>query len=432
MKKLLSLILALILIFSISIIPAYADGSHSAKGTVEVHAGETVQGQFTTSSTAANYKITATDTMYYKFTFTNQSVELKTGITFADDLLNLFLGKFSVEITDQYGTKLANLSVRCGYEGNVSLKLTKDQTYYIKITTSADGYYKMKVEAFEDIAGNTWNAAAETASVGQLISSIDAEGDKDWFYFKTDNTDSFYEFSIENISGSSTMKMYLYEYVEGAGQVPLRDTFNISAYSSDISKKLLKLKPNTKYYLCIYLNSGIGGYQLDITQTLDAVGDVQENSYNVNIDTKVTTALDAQYDVDWFKFTTKDYDAYYYFNIDNLGITNDLRLAVYDKDGNELDRQSVYTGSDLELDTKLEPNTEYYFKVYAATSGFGNYSFTVTDIPDPFANEQENAGEIELNTTISESVGGVDDVDFYKFTTAEYDAYYYFNLDNLG
>lgn len=432
MKKLLSLILALVLIFSLSIIPAYADGTHFSKSTVEVHAGETIRGQFTVNSTAAYYKITATDNMYYKFTFTNQSVELKTGISIADDFLNLFLGKYSVEITDQYDTVLSNLTVRCGYIGNVSLKLTKGQTYYIKITTSADGYYKMQVDAFEDIAGNSWQTAAETESVGQLISSIDADGDKDWFYFTTDNTDSFYEFSIENISGSSTMKMYLYEYVEGAGQVPLRDTFNISASRSYTSEKLLKLKPNTKYYLCIYLNSGIGGYQLDITQTLDAVGDVQENSYNVNTDTKVTTALDASYDVDWFKFTTKNYDAYYYFNIENLGITNDLRLAVYDKDGNELDRQSVYTGSNLELDTKLEPNTEYYFKVYAAMSGFGNYSFTVTDIPDPFANEQENAGEIELNTTISESVGGMGDVDFYKFTTAEYDAYYYFNLDNLG
>ena len=432
MKKLLSVILAFVLVFSLCVIPASANGTHASKGATVVNAGDVVQGQFTTSSTAAYYKITATDTMYYKFTFTNQSVELKTGISIADSFLNLFFAKFDVQITDQYDADLANLTVRCGYSGNVSLKLTKGQTYYIKITTNADGYYKMAVDAFVDIAGNSWNTAYETMSVGQLISSIDADGDKDWFYFQTDDTDSFYNFDLENISGSSTMHMYLYEYVEGAGQVPLRDTFSISASRSDTANKLLKLKPNTKYYLCIYLNSGIGGYQLDIKQTLDAVGDTQENAYKVDTDTKVTTALDGKGDVDWFKFTTKDYDAYYYFNMDNLSIDNDYFLYVYDAAGNEIGFGRSYSDYGISKNFKLSPNTEYYFKIYALSSGTGNYNFVINDIADSHANEQENATQIQLDREISACVSGDGDIDFFKFTTEDFDAYYYFDMENLS
>jgi hypothetical protein len=290
----------------------------------------------------------------------------------------------------------------------------------------------MKVDAFSDIAGNTWNTATKTESVGQLISSIDANGDKDWFYFETDETDSFYKFALENISGSSTMRLYLYEYVEGAGQVPLRETFSISASSSDTTNKLLKLKPDTKYYLSISLNSGVGGYQLDIVQTVDAVADTKDKAFNVQTDTKITTALDAENDLDFFKFTTKEYDAYYYFNIDNLGVSNDLRMAVYDKDGNELDNQSVYTGSDLTLDTKLEPNTEYYFKIYASYTGKGNYTITVIPKADPYPNTFEEAKKIDLNKEITESITGKEDVDFFKFTTTDIPAFYHINMQNLG
>ena len=431
-KRLFSLILVLIFVISTAVIPASADGTHASKAAVAVDAGRVVQGQFTVSSTAAYYKITATDNMYYKFTFTNQSVELKTGISIADDFLNLFFGKYDVKITDQYDSQLANLSVKCGYMGNVSLKLTKGQTYYINLTTNADGYYKMQVEAFKDIAGNSWQTAASTESVGQLISSIDAEGDKDWFTFQTDDTDSYYDFSLENISGSSRMYMYLYEYVEGAGQTPLRETFNISAYSSNTSKKQLKLKSNTKYYLSIYSSSGIGGYQVDIMQTLDAVADTQDKAFEVETDTKITTALDGRDDIDFYRFTTKDYDAYYYFNIDNLSIDNTYYIYLYDVNGNQIDYASTYSSYDLSLNERLEPNTEYYFLIKSTSSGVGNYAFTITDIADPFENTRAEAGKIELDTEVRESIGGYGDVDFYKFTTKDYYAYYYFDIENLS
>ena len=50
--------------------------------------------------------------MYYNFSFENQSVEARTGISIADKFLNLFLGKISVQITDQYEKILSDFTVK--------------------------------------------------------------------------------------------------------------------------------------------------------------------------------------------------------------------------------------------------------------------------------------------------------------------------------
>ena len=433
MKKMrfISLILALILVFTTTI-PAAADGTHAAKSAVEVFDGDVIQDQFTEGHTFGNYVITATETKYYKFTFDNQSVEARTGISIADSFINLFFGKINIQILDSAETIKADFSVRCGYSGNVSLKLTQGSTYRIKVTTDLYGYYRMRVNSYTDIGGDTWETATETLSVGQMISSIDAPGDKDWYYFETDDTDSFYNFNLENISGLSNLYMYVYEYVEGAGERPLRDTFNMYASHSYTTNHQLKLKPNSKYYVCIYLNSGIGGYQLDIVQTLDAVGDTMDNAYKVEPDTKVTTALDGKGDVDYFKFTTKDYNAYYYLDMGNLSINNDYSLYVYDAAGNEIGYGKHYGSYGIHINFKLDPNTEYYFKIYAHNGATGNYKVKVTSQRDNYPNKQEKAIKISLNQEISEAINGNGDVDFFKFTTQAFEAYYYFDMENLS
>ena len=432
MKKYISLLLAFVMMFTIAI-PCSSIDSHAAlSGCEEVFDNDVIQKHFDRSDTEDRYQITATDTKYYKFTFLNQSVELRTGISIADNLINHFFGKINIQITDQYDLILSEFSVRCGYQGNVSLKFTKDSTYYIKVTSNLEGYYRMKVNSYADIGGDTWNNATETLSVGQLISSIDASGDIDWFYFDTDDTDSFYDFSLENISGSSTMYLELYEYVEGAGEIPLRDNkIGISAGSSRTANKQLKLDPNTRYYMKVYLSKGIGGYQLDITQTLDAVGDKKDTAYEVQPDTKVTTALDGKGDVDFFKFTTKDYDAYYYFNIENLSIDSTCYIYIYDADDNQLKKNDAYR-SDFSTNIKLPPNTEYFFAICSTSSGVGNYKVTVTTEKDFYPNTLKEAKKINIDETVSESISGHGDNDFYKFTTADYDAYYYVNVENLS
>ncbi len=428
MKKALSFILALALLLT-AVLPGMTIPVAAAT-YVTVNDGDVIQDNFTKADTSAYYQLTATESKYYTFGFENQSVEMRTGISIADKFLNLFLGKVDIQVKDVHDKILSQFSVRCGYVGSTSLKLTEGETYYIRVTSSIAGNYRMTVGSTVDMGGDSWQTATEIASVGQLTSAIDASGDQDWFFFNTDSTSSFYHFSFENISGNGNMHMDVYEYVEGAGDTwPLRDTFNIAPSRGYTYSKELKLQPGGKYY--IRLTGPVGGYQMNVTQTMDAVGDTQDEAYKVDTDVKITTALDGSGDVDWFKFTTKDYDAYYYFDFENLSIDYGYcTYKVYDAAGNVLRDNRLYHDYELSTNVKLEPNTDYYFSFAADSSG--NYSFTVTDIADKYGNDINEAGAVTMNTEIKESVGGGSDVDFFKFKTASYDAYYHFDFKNLS
>ena len=69
------IILTFLLIFSMSV------ATMAATNYEEIYDGDVIQKEFNQSHPRGNYKITATDTKYYKFTFDNQSVELRTGIS---------------------------------------------------------------------------------------------------------------------------------------------------------------------------------------------------------------------------------------------------------------------------------------------------------------------------------------------------------------
>lgn len=100
-KRFISLILAFVLIFTMAT-PCMARDVNYTGGTMQIYDGDVVQDEFTINRTAAYYKVVATDNLYYNFSFENQSVEARTGISIADKFLNLFLGKITVQITDQY------------------------------------------------------------------------------------------------------------------------------------------------------------------------------------------------------------------------------------------------------------------------------------------------------------------------------------------
>jgi hypothetical protein len=141
-----------------------------------------------------------------------------------------------------------------------------------------------------------------------------------------------------------------------------------------------------------------------------------EEAKKIDLNKEITESITGKEDVDFFKFTTTDIPAFYHINMQNLGISNDARLALYDANGNEIETKSVYSGYDLEFNKKLEPNTEYYFKLYAAYSGVGNYKVTVTYTEDKAGDVKQEAEEIFLNQPITEHLSSDKDIDWYKLS----------------
>ena len=391
----------------------------------------TVQGHLDGLGTANWYKITPNASQYYRFTFYNQSVETRLGVSIADGLLNMFLGKMSIVIYDSYDAILAEGDVKCGYSGSVSLRLEKGQTYYIKLTSTVAGNYRMTTTYFADVGANSWSGAEDMLSNGQMISSIDADGDTDWFKFVADEEQSFYRFALENINGSGNKYFYLYEYVAGAGETPLRDVWNFSVSKGSTVSKDAQLKEGHTYYYRI--SGSVGGYQLNVGQTLDVAGSEFKTAYAIDTDTKYTTSFDGEGDVDYFKFTTGDQPAYYHFDLDVLYSDNTyLTFYLYDEAGNEAGYHRIHVGDlPYSYNHKLEPSTTYYLRLSKGTATQGNYTVKINTQVDAYPNERENALSVPLDQEFTTSFDGYGDVDFFKFETGDRPAYYHFDMTML-
>ena len=424
-KSVICLILALSILFSL---PITASAAPTSKGSAQTLAvGNDVQSHLDGLGTTHWYKITPNANQYYRFTIYNQSIEVRTGISFADNTLNLFLGKINVTIYDSYDAVMAEGSVKCGYTGSVSLKLTQNHTYYLKVSSTIAGNYRIKTAAFADIGADSWNGAEDALSNGQLISSVDADSDKDWFKFVADSERSYYNFQLENISGSSYMYFKLYEYVPGAGETPLRHIFEYDVYKGNTKSRDTQLKEGVTYYYCI--SGSKGGYQLNVSQTLDVAGPDYDTAYNIDLEKQYTTSFDGTDDNDYYKFTTDSDNAYYHFNYESLSVNERRHIWLYDADGNEIFYNDPYGVNSKDYNKLLKPDSTYYLRLRGSN---GNYSFGITKKSDTYYDDIERATEVELSTVYSTSFDGTDDVDYVKFTTDSDNAYYHINYKSLS
>ena len=428
--KILLCVVILVTMFSATTMVSAASTS---KSNAEVVTGSDTKQANLGGMSSHWYKVTPTTEQYYRFTFLNQSVEVRSGISIADHLINMFLGKLSVTIYDQYDMILAEGNVRCGYSGSVSLKLEANMTYYIKVTSTVAGNYRLTTKTFADMGSDTWSGAEEMLLNGQLVSSIDASGDKDWFKFIADEERSFYRFALENISGSGSMKFYLCEYVAGAGETPLRDVLEFSVSSDTTNSRDVQLKEGATYFYRI--DGAQGGYKLTVTQTLDVAGSDFDGAYTIPLDKKITTSFDGSGDIDVFKLQTGSKDAYYHFDFDVLSdIDGYLYFEIYDSMGNDVTDERTYDyGADsCNFDCKLGKDSTYYLYISKGADTICNYTLTITTQEDLYPDERENALAVKTDTQIKSSFDGTDDVDWMKFTTNSKDAYYHFDFDLLS
>ncbi len=427
MKKIIALILAISLV--ITVLPsAFALDATDYGSAKSISVGSYIQAN-NVPFTDTWYKFTADEDQYYKVSILNQSVELRTNIYFdswldSSLLAGLFNGKLQVAIRDSHGLELAEGFVRCGYEGSVYLLLNKGQTYYIGFNSNYSGNFRFKVDKLNDIGGNAQDSATEITATSQIITMVDATNDEDWFTFTTDSDHSFYHFSVENLNCSQSLDFELYEYVDGAG---LRRTYDTYVNRSNTRQFNVELEDNTKYYYKV-TSSSVGGYVINVEQVYDEVGAEKDDAYKIERDVKITSSYDGDSDTDFYRFTTGSEDAYYHINYTPL-TSSYYYITLIDKAGTKLidtSRNGSYTYSG---NIKLEKNTEYYVSFRGDKRG--NYEFSVDTVADPVADVKADAAALERDKKIAATYAGDKDTDFYKFTTANEDAYYHINYTPL-
>lgn len=163
----------------------------------------------------------------------------------------------------------------------------------------------------------------------------------------------------------------------------------------------------------------ISGYA--VATPLEA-GDSMENAANIpEFDVEYVSTLSEAGEVDWFKFTTDNEDAYYELSFVNYSIDVSYGSDSYLPNINLCDVNNQVLSNflnDGEVSVKLENNTTYFVKIYMNYRGYnstGNYQISVAKTYDVIPNEKINAKEIEINKAIVSSFDGTGDNDWFCF-----------------
>ncbi len=160
-----------------------------------------------------------------------------------------------------------------------------------------------------------------------------------------------------------------------------------------------------------------------------------------NYGTEYVSSLSTAGEVDWFKFTTKSEDAYYYFNFENYNISvsdsfyaNALNMYLCDMYGQVVQHAYIMlVGGSTAFNLKLENNTTYYLKILTGENkknSLGNYEIKISVKPDDVPNEKENAKPIALNNKLISTLDGTGDADWYSINTAKITSEYTFEFVN--
>ncbi|MDD6616461.1 MAG: hypothetical protein PUF13_10230 [Lachnospiraceae bacterium] len=132
----------------------------------------------------------------------------------------------------------------------------------------------------------------------------------------------------------------------------------------------------------------------------------------------------------WYKFKTKDFDAFYTFYAKNLSMSDSFKIYVCTKDEEELFGSGyLHQGNDYTKNIKLKKNTYYYVKV-EGYYGTGNFKFQVKARRDKTGDTKAKASVVKTNTYYVFSSDGDLDTDWFRFKPTKSGQYtvYFKNL----
>lgn len=132
----------------------------------------------------------------------------------------------------------------------------------------------------------------------------------------------------------------------------------------------------------------------------------------------------------WYKFKTKDYDAFYTFYAKNLSMTDSFKIYLCTKNEEEIcGSYYLHKGDEYTKNLKLKKNTYYYVKV-VGYYGTGNLKFQVKSKKDATGDTMKKATTVKTNKYYVYSCDGDLDTDWFKFKPAKSGQYtvYFKNL----
>lgn len=271
-----------------------------------------------------------------------------------------------------------------------------------------------------DNSGTSFETAGNLSIGGEAYGSLTKDGGNRYFTFTTSSNKSWYRITGINSSCDEAIKLVLYNtdkaQVEASGGIDEHSTGAI----------IKELTPNTKYYVTATTFwsafKPVGNFKLTLSEIVDDYGDTDSTSKAISMGQTIAGHIDAEDDVDFFRFnTSSEKNCYYFIDVINIDSTS-LKYELYNTD-----MVCVYSGytydqaSQRTITEKLDPDSTYYFKVYGKT---GKYKIKLNKAADEAADEFGQATKIELNKTYNYGIQAYGDVDYFKFKTNKTDKEY--------
>ena len=289
-------------------------------------------------------------------------------------------------------------------------------------------------------------AGAKAVSVGETVQTSHTGIGDDWFKFTADE-DQYYKITILNQSVELRTNIYFDSWIDsslfgaffnGKLYVAIRDSHGLELAEGNVrcgyeGSVGLLLSAGETYYIGFNSNYS-GNFRFTVEKLNDMGGNTEAEATEITATAQVISMVDAKDDEDWFTFVTDSDPSFYHFNLENLNSRYSVYLTLYEfveGAGKRLIKEiHAGTGNKNSFNFPLETNTKYYYCV--TSSSEGGYVISVEQYFDAVSSEKKNSYPIERDVKITSSYDGDDDTDLYKFTTADFDAYYHINYKPLS
>lgn len=216
-------------------------------------------------------------------------------------------------------------------------------------------------------AADNFGYNAETAGMiafgTEYSGSLSTEGDykTHWYTFTTKASDDYYyAMSLDKLKMKGS---FILELLDSDGK-------RVESISIGDSKKQLRLKPGTSYYLRGYCPSGIDADNM-YAFTLDTIDDPETDSMvDVKLELLHNKAYDGTiattYEEDWFVFYAKSGEAT--IQVSKKDVEWGLGVKIFDKDGKQLKSTMVGRSFSDSLTMDTEKGEMYYVCVSTNSS----------------------------------------------------------------
>lgn len=267
---------------------------------------------------------------------------------------------------------------------------------------------------------------------GTVLSGEDSKGNPQYngtvaaaFSLFTTEENDFYSFSYNN-PFEATITFSIYDYNRALLAGDYSSYASVSLKQSESETFTIKLQKNSLYYIVASCKNSENYTPQYVPVTVNVVsddaGDTKGTAQVVNFNRTYAYKLDGYKDVDFFKITTGDKEAYYKFSSWGNGLSN-LSLTLYDSKMVEIDALSPASSGKDSTELKLSKNSTYYIEVSAGNTTVGTYKFRISRFIDDVKSTLSGAKGIAKEKAYKYAIQTSYDTDTFSFKTGSCGAY---------